>query len=66
MRLPAWRYVVAFGCLAFLAWVLWHNPDFLPPILAAVLLVVIAAGCGALIGLGVIAYRRFRQSGRRA
>jgi hypothetical protein len=62
-RVPAWRYAVAFGCLA---WLLWDNPDFLPPLLAAVLVAVFAGGCGALIGLGVIAFRRLRQSVQKA
>jgi hypothetical protein len=64
-RAPLWSYVLLLGCTTFLAWDFWEHPEFLPPIYAGVSAAAIAAGCGALIGLGVIAYRHSR-SGRKA
>lgn len=58
-RAPLWSYVLLLGSVAFLAWDFSKNPDFLPPIFAGVSAGVVAAGCGALISLGVIAYRHW-------
>jgi hypothetical protein len=55
-------FVLGFGSLTVLTWLLWRHPEFGPPIVAGFGLAVVAAALGTVIGFGLIAYRWFNRS----